>query len=87
MLHNVVITAPGSATLVGEQAIKLGLDGQKLQYVPKSDLVLFHTNLLQPNQSETIYFTAPDKTGDYEFVCTYPGHYMVMRGVIKVVPR
>ena len=29
--------------------------------------------------------TAPDKPGEYPYVCTYPGHYLVMRGVLKVV--
>ncbi|MGV8878785.1 MAG: plastocyanin/azurin family copper-binding protein [Sphingobacteriaceae bacterium] len=87
MLHNMVFTAPGMATVVGEQAIKLGLNGQKMNYVPVSNNVLFHTLLLQPNQSDTIYFTAPDKLGDYPYLCTYPGHYLVMRGILKVTAR
>ena len=34
---------------------------------------------------EVLEFTAPEKPGDYEFVCTFPGHYMLMRGIMKVV--
>jgi azurin/glucose/arabinose dehydrogenase len=85
MLHNLVFTAPGASNEVGEMALKLGLNGQKLNYIPTSSKVLYHTLLLQPNQSDTIYFTAPDKPGSYQYVCTYPGHYLVMKGILKVV--
>jgi uncharacterized cupredoxin-like copper-binding protein len=84
MLHNVVVTEPGAATSVGEMAIKLGINGERMSYVPNTPKVLYHTVLLQPNKSESIYFTAPDKPGEYEYLCSYPGHYMVMRGIMKV---
>lgn len=85
MLHNLVVTTPGTSDQVGGMAVKLGLNGEKLSYVPATPQVLFHTLLLQPGKSETIYFTAPDKPGDYQYVCTYPGHYLVMKGILKVV--
>jgi len=84
MLHNLVITMPDKANAVGEAALKLGLDGEAMHYVPDMDEVLFHTKILQPESLETIYFTAPEKEGLYEFVCTFPGHHTVMRGKIEV---
>lgn len=84
MLHNLVVTMPGTSDKVGDMAVNLGLNGEKLSYVPATPQVLFHTLLLQPGKSETIYFTAPDKPGDYQYVCTYPGHYLVMKGILKV---
>jgi azurin/glucose/arabinose dehydrogenase len=84
MLHNLVITQPGAADKVGEAATKLGLNGEKSGFVPASADVLFHTRLLGPTEKETIYFTAPTQPGDYQYVCTYPGHYVVMRGVLRV---
>ncbi|MFT3947114.1 MAG: plastocyanin/azurin family copper-binding protein [Agriterribacter sp.] len=84
MLHNMVITKPEAADRVGEAAMKLGLNGEKAWYVPDSPDVLFHTKLLGPSETETIFFTAPDKPGKYPFVCTYPGHYLMMRGVLIV---
>ncbi|GJM31778.1 MAG: hypothetical protein DHS20C18_07790 [Saprospiraceae bacterium] len=84
MLHNLVITLPGKATEVGEAALKLGLDGESMQYIPNSESVLFHTKLLQPESSESIYFVAPKEPGAYEFVCTFPGHHMTMRGKMQV---
>jgi azurin/glucose/arabinose dehydrogenase len=84
MLHNLVIVKPGTATKVGEAALRLGLDGAKLSYVPPGDDVLFHTALLEPTKSESIYFVAPDAPGDYPFVCTFPGHYVTMQGTMHV---
>ena len=85
MLHNFVVVTPGSAIQVGELAMKLGLEGQEKNYIPQSDKVLHHTNLLQPNTNETIYFTAPSTPGDYMYECSVPGHFYVMQGTMKVV--
>lgn len=85
MLHNCVLVKPGTANPTGEAAIKLGLKGSDMQYVPKSANVLFHTNILQPETSETIYFVAPSEPGDYTFLCTFPGHHTLMQGKMKVV--
>jgi azurin len=80
MLHNLVITQPGDvADKVGRMAMEMGLKGPELQYVPLSEHVLFHTSLLQPQSREAIYFEAP-AAGIYSYLCTYPGHYLIMRG-------
>lgn len=85
MLHNCVIVRPNTANPVGDAAIKLGLKGSEMQYVPKSTNVLFHTNILQPETSETLYFIAPKEAGEYTFLCTFPGHHTLMQGKLKVV--
>lgn len=84
MLHNLLIVAPGSADEVAVQAISLGLSGAEREYVPETEDVLFHTALLQPGESGTIYFTAPSEPGDYTYVCTFPGHSFTMRGTMRV---
>lgn len=84
MLHNLVITEPEQADAVGETALKLGLDGEALQYVPDMEQVLFFVKVLQPESAESIYFEVPQAPGDYQFVCTFPGHYMTMRGILRV---
>jgi azurin/glucose/arabinose dehydrogenase len=84
MLHNLVITKPETADNVGLLATKMGLNGERLNYIPKSSDVLFHTRILHPKESDAIYFIAPANPGDYTYICTFPGHYMVMRGVLKV---
>jgi azurin len=86
MMHNLVIVSPGSIDQVAQLAIDLGLQGQEKGYIPDSDLVLYHTNLLPPNKSDVIYFTAPENPGDYAYVCTFPGHALIMRGILRVIP-
>nr|WP_068891184.1 auracyanin family protein [Pedobacter panaciterrae] len=85
MLHNFVLTMPGSGNMVGEMVMKMGLDGEKYDFVPNSAKVLVHTVLLQPGKSDTVYFTVPKTPGIYPFICSYPGHYTVMKGQIKVL--
>jgi azurin len=85
MLHNCVIVKPATANVVGDAALKLNLNGSKMQYVPVTPNVLFHTNLMQPESSESLYFVAPTTPGDYQFVCTFPGHASLMQGTLKVV--
>jgi glucose/arabinose dehydrogenase/azurin len=84
MLHNLVVVKPGTATKVGEQAMRLGLEGAKLDYVPRTEDVLYHTALLEPQKSEAIYFVAPTTPGEYTYVCTFPGHYITMQGTMRV---
>jgi len=86
MLHNLVIVKPNTAIEVGEDALKMGLEGSQKNYIPNSDKVLFHTNILSPETSESIYFEAPTVPGDYSYVCTFPGHAYVMQGIMRVVP-
>ena len=85
MLHNFVIVKPGMANPVGDLALRLNLNGPKMNYVPNTPNVLYHTNILQPESAESIYFVAPTEPGDYQFVCTFPGHSSLMQGTLKVV--
>jgi uncharacterized cupredoxin-like copper-binding protein len=88
MPHNFVITAPGK---MQEIAVAGGLlpppsDPKEPAYVPKSPDVLHAMAMVQPEESATLSFKAPDKPGEYPFVCTYPGHWVRMYGVMLVVP-
>jgi len=85
MLHNFVVVKPGTGTKVGEEVLKLGLDGARLNYVPpRSTDVLYHTALLEPQKSESIYFEAPSVPGEYQFICSFPGHWTTMTGTMRV---
>ena len=87
MLHNLVITTPDTVDAVAMDAMRLGLKGHEMAYVPESDAVLFHTGLLEPETAETIYFTAPTEPGTYTFVCTFPGHATTMQGTLRVTTQ
>lgn len=84
MIHNLIIVNPGTADEVAQLATDLGLKGEEMGFIPESDDVLFHTSLLRPNSNDVIYFTAPDKPGRYQYVCTFPAHAYSMRGVLII---
>lgn len=83
--HNVVIGTAGSKDKLMGLAMQMATapDGMAKGFIPDAPEILFHTKLLQPNQSETIEFTAP-AAGDYPYLCTFPGHGAIMNGVMKV---
>lgn len=86
--HNILIVKPGKKDAVGLLA-NAGLTDPdfltKKQCVPESEDILFHSKLILPGAEETIEFTAPSEPGDYPYLCTYPGHWALMNGVMKVV--
>lgn len=86
MQHNLLIVAPGAADEVAQQAIELGEKGPGKGYVPDSKKILFATGLLDSKKKEVLKFRAPQAPGDYQYVCTFPGHGPTMRGIMKVVP-
>lgn len=88
MQHNLLILQKGSLDKVGAAADKLAQDpkGASLQYVPKMPEVLFHTSLVNPEGSETMRFKVPATAGNYPYICSFPGHWRIMNGVMKVVP-
>ncbi|MTB50785.1 plastocyanin/azurin family copper-binding protein [Lewinella sp. W8] len=84
MQHNFILTSGKMGDKVGRAAADLGLQGLARDYVPDIEEVLVHTALVEPESEDVIYFEAPTKKGLYEFVCTVPGHYQTMRGVLVV---
>ncbi len=49
--------------------------------------IIAATKLLGPGESDTITFKAPDMSGNYDFLCTFPGHYAAgMKGTLVVYP-
>lgn len=84
--HNWVLLQPDSLAKVGQLANQLLADpaaGQK-QYVPDSPDVICFTDVVPAGQSFSISFRAPTVPGRYPFLCTFPGHWMVMNGVMTV---
>lgn len=83
--HNIVIGAAGSKDKLMGLAMQMATapDGMAKGFIPTAPEILFHTKLLQPTQTETIEFTAP-ATGEYPYLCTFPGHAVLMNGVMKV---
>ncbi len=84
--HNWVLVRPGMLRQVGELGNQLiaSPDAYARHYVPESDAVIVHTDIVSPGDKQTIYFNAPADPERYPFLCTFPGHWMVMNGVMVV---
>lgn len=86
--HNWALTRPGKLQSVGEEANRLVADPEAVirQYVPQTSDVVCYTDIVEPQEETTIYFSAPQEPGRYPFLCTFPGHWMVMNGELIVSP-
>jgi uncharacterized protein len=89
MPHNFLLGAPGSLEAIGAAAdvLMTAPDGAAQQYIPAIPQVLFSTALLDPGQSVTVQFRAPEQPGRYPYVCTFPAHWRIMNGVMHVTGR
>tara|TARA_Y100000768_G_scaffold364172_1_gene324406 strand:+ start:574 stop:1074 length:501 start_codon:yes stop_codon:yes gene_type:complete len=53
------------------------------EYIPDGDETIAYTKMIGGGESDTITFSAPEK-GSYTYICSFPGHYGLMRGVLIV---
>lgn len=87
MQHNLLIAKPGTLEKVGAAADAMLADptAADKHYVPEIPEVLFATEMLDPGELFSLKFTVPTTPGDYPFVCTFPGHWRMMNGIMRVV--
>ena len=85
MGHNLVFLKKGvTAIAFGPKLIPAGASATNpIPESLKKD-VFAATKLLGPAESDTIEFTAPKEPGSYEYLCTFPGHFALMRGIMTV---
>jgi azurin len=81
--HNWVLVKPGTEASVAAAGLKLGDQAGYFDVRNKDALV--HTPMAKPGETSEVTFTAPD-AGKYPYICTVPGHYMMMKGVLTVTP-
>jgi glucose/arabinose dehydrogenase/azurin len=86
MPHNLVIIAPGKLETVGALAEEMASrpDGFQKNFVPATSDVLYSTKLISQGALARIRVTAPAAPGSYPYLCTFPGHWRVMNGVMEV---
>jgi putative heme-binding domain-containing protein len=60
-------------------------DAQGRHYTPDSPKILHASKLVEPGQQTKLSFIAPEVPGDYQYVCTFPGHWRRMNGTLAVV--
>ncbi|MFN7684479.1 MAG: plastocyanin/azurin family copper-binding protein [Oligoflexia bacterium] len=77
--HNLMVVKPGTENDVANAAVAAGNDKG---WVPQGNPnVLFTTKLVDPQGTDSVVFVAP-AAGDYPYICTFPGHAMVMKGIM-----
>ena len=78
MGHNVVILAQGTDFNAFANA---SIDAKENGYIPKGmeNSIIAKTDMIGGGQTAEITFAAPAK-GSYDFLCSFPGHYIYMKG-------
>jgi uncharacterized protein len=88
MQHNWLLVKPGQYEVVGALADKMLVDDPQAAmaagFVPATSAILARSELLAPGSRQEIIFTAPDTPGDYPYLCTFPGHWRIMHGILQV---
>ncbi|MCE7066509.1 azurin [Dyadobacter sp. CY326] len=82
MGHNWVLLKPGvDIAAFGSKAAA----ARETEYIPKSEeaSIIAHTKLVGGGESDSVEFTAPAK-GTYTYICSFPGHYALMKGTFIV---
>lgn len=84
--HNFVLVQPGALKKAGEAINKLIAQpgAAARHYVPDLPEVLAWTDMVNPRQQTTIHFRAPLGKGEYPYLCSFPGHWQVMHGVLVI---
>ena len=84
--HNWALLKPGTLERVGGLANRLISDPEAAvrQYIPNTTDVLAYTDVVLAHGKFTIWFRAPSQPGRYPFLCTFPGHWLVMNGELVV---
>jgi azurin len=84
MVHNLAIITPGSRETVLDAAVAMGAAGLKKNFIPEIPELLASTPQVAQGMKYTLYFSVPKEPGNYHFICTYPGHGLIMQGIFAV---
>ncbi len=85
--HNLILCSEPTKEYGQELAMRamaLAGEGMAKEWIPDGDGILAATRMVDPHQGSKIYFRAPMEVGKYAYVCTFPGHAMVMNGLMIV---
>jgi len=87
MPHNLVVVKPDRLKAIGEASMMLAADPSAVgkHYVPEDKGVIAMSRLVKTKEQYSIYFNTPKEAGEYPFICTFPGHWMIMRGILEIV--
>ena len=72
------------AVAVANRQMERPDEALKRNWLPEDPRMWLHSKPLNPEESETLEFTDPEKPGVYPYVCTFPGHAIIMNGKLTV---
>ncbi|HKK45802.1 MAG TPA: plastocyanin/azurin family copper-binding protein [Balneolaceae bacterium] len=84
MSHNWVLLKNSADPEAFDNAASKAKDND---YIPSdmTDQIIAHVPLTSGGETHEVTFTAPEQTGDYTYLCSFPGHFASgMKGVLKV---
>lgn len=83
MAHNWVLLKAGSDVMAFSGA---AASAREQNFIPPNlqGEVLAKIDLLGPKQKGEVTFKAPDQPGEYPFLCSFPGHGVLMKGALTV---
>jgi azurin len=81
--HNWVLVKTGTEASVAAAGLKRGETAGYIDVLNHD--MLAHTPLAKQGETSEVTFVAPE-AGTYPYICTVPGHYMLMKGVLTVTP-
>lgn len=91
MAHNFILLASGVTAMDFGGACAQPDSGANAEnsYIPTREdlagqMLAYTTTQAGPEETVEVTFTAPEEKGTYEYVCTFPGHFVMMRGVLTV---
>ena len=87
MAHNLVLGTIGSYERIGaaSDAMLTDPNASEHQWVPRGTKdIIAASDLVYPGGKEVLLFDAPTTPGAYPYVCTFPGHWRFMKGVLTV---
>lgn len=74
MAHNVVVlTADADASAVANESAR----ASENEYIAPdmTDQMIAYTGMAGGGETVEVTFKAPEEPGEYEYICTFPGHY------------
>ena len=83
-MHNFVLVKPGQREAIVNASLQLADQGPALQFVPHSDAILVASKLLAAEKKDSLRMTMPSEPGIYPYICTFPGHGLIMYGAAYV---
>lgn len=83
MSHNLVVVDLGTDV---DAFARASITARDNAYIAPAfeDQVIVATAMLGNGQSDTITFTVPETVGEYDYLCTFPGHAAIMVGKLIV---